>query len=115
MLAGVADDDQVARASISSCWNGLYAVGSTLAPLASSYIYSLAGFARTCAVFACLGVVVVVAMGLGATGGCSRSSHSGLKCEEGSCDHLAKPLLRTTVERAGGFEGRRAGTRSASV
>lgn len=114
MLAGVDADDEVAKASIASCWNGLYAVGSTLAPLASSYIYSFVGFARTCSVFAGFGMLVVVAMTLSATGGCRSSPHVGLKGARGSHGHLAEPLLTTPLHE-GAHDGRRGGTRSAAV
>eukprot|EP00962_Isochrysis_galbana_P028548 scaffold9034_cov124-Isochrysis_galbana.AAC.6 len=108
MLAGVDADDEVAKASIASCWNGLYAVGSTLAPLASSYIYSFVGFARTCSVFAGFGMLVVVAMTLSATGGCRRSPHVVLKGARGSHGHLAEPLLRHHFMRAHTTEGEEA-------
>jgi len=100
MLAGVHPDDEVSKAAISSCWNGLYAIGSTIAPLASTYIYTAVGFAYTCTTFAIVGALAAVALTLTAVFGNNRakasrsSSHPNYHaamCDKGT---RTEPLLR---------------------
>jgi hypothetical protein len=115
MVSGIDADDEVAKAAIASCWNGRYAIGSTVAPLLSSCIYSLVGFARTCSVFAGIGILVVVTMTLSAPSGSRSSPLIGLRGARSLQGHLAEPLLMTAPLGKGAHDGRRASTRSAAT